>query len=391
MMFIPMNVDGGYYFDTNFIDSFKVAVIIILLFVAVAGSAWINSWYTAGIVKLIAYILMFFIIQLIVRYYILEEKYYFRMYNAMKKSSITETDIVWDIASIRDFEDGAVVIFSDMRVGVFIRLERDTITGKDKDFRETHFDAISEFYKEMNNRQYQFVQLSIMEQAGNDPRIDTLDELVLKSDNANLAELIEMQVGYIKILTRSTLYESDYFLIYTEQVSKSDIILEDVNDIATLLMDGAYLGHRVLREKDILDLHKEIYGIRYFDYNRATMRVFSNINTPLEKPFKLRSILMDNGEIIELSQDQINRIQKIASDINNNTLNVGDISIKEALSGYININDKVNVGGEIKIGNHMEEDESTIDNDDDSFADILGFIDEIEKNREALDNEYVDF
>ena len=77
---------------------------------------------------------------------------------------------------------------------MFIRLERDTITGKDKDFRETHFDAISEFYKEMNNRQYQFVQLNIMEQAGNDPRIDTLDELVLKSDNANLAELIEMQV-----------------------------------------------------------------------------------------------------------------------------------------------------------------------------------------------------
>ena len=49
------------------------------------------------------------------------------------------------------------------------------------------------------------------------------------------------------------------------------------------------------------------------------------------------------------------------------------------------------MGGEIKIGNHMEEDESTIDNNDDSFADILGFIDEIEKNRETLDNEYIDF
>ena len=78
MMFIPMNVDGGYYFDTNFIDSFKVAVIIILLFVAVAGSAWINLVYSWNS-KVNSLYNNVFIIQLIVRYYILEEKYYFRM------------------------------------------------------------------------------------------------------------------------------------------------------------------------------------------------------------------------------------------------------------------------------------------------------------------------
>lgn len=390
MMFIPMNIDGGYYFDTNFIDSFKVAVIIILIFGTIIGFTWINTWYAAGIIKFTAYLLILFIVQLIVRYYILEERYFFRMYNIMKKSSITDTSIFWDIASIRDSDNGAVVIFSDMKVGVFIRLEKDTITGKDKDFRENHFDAISEFYKELNNRQYYFVQLNIMEQAGNDPRIYSLDELMLKSDNKNLVEVMKMQVGYIKLITRATLYESDYFLIYTDQISKSDVIIEEINDMANILTDGAYLGHMVLREKDILDLHKEIYGIRYFDYNRAMMRVFNNISIPLEKPFRLKSILMNSGEVLELDQSQINNIYQLTSDINNNNSIIGDISIKEALLG-INSEDNISSGGGEVVESKIYDTVDKIkENHEDSFFDIVKIIEDIENNRDSLGKEFID-
>ena len=71
----------------------------------------------------------------------------------------------------KETEEGAILIYSSSKIGVIFRLERDTITGKEPEFKEYHYDAVSDFYKEIVYRKYKFVQMNVMEQAGNDNRL----------------------------------------------------------------------------------------------------------------------------------------------------------------------------------------------------------------------------
>ena len=60
------------------------------------------------------------------------------MYKQLKESEITTPAIFWDIASIKDTIDGAILTYSDAKIGILLRIERDTITGKPPEFKETH-------------------------------------------------------------------------------------------------------------------------------------------------------------------------------------------------------------------------------------------------------------
>jgi|LFRM01.1.fsa_nt_gb hypothetical protein len=353
-IFIPMNVEGGVWED-NFFTTQKVIVLAILLVLNFLVIVWTSNLVNKG-AKILFYILIFIADQFIIRKVIFEEHYYYRMYQKMKNNSITTPNIFWDIISLKDTEDGAILIYSDMKLGIFVRVERDTIIGKSEEFREQHFDAISDFYRELNLRRYTIVQLNIMEQAGKDPRLQQLDELVVKTDNKNLAKLIEMQVGYIKTITRATLFESDYFFIYTKDLSRSDRIISDVIDCIYKLLDGGFISYKILSIKDIQDLAKELYGVKYFNYVDAIMDRFKSSDVSVGKILNIKEIEFYTGESIKIDGVGINRLNILTSYINKNNIKYGEWTIKDALNGKIksNASKQVNVDNEDNANSSME-------------------------------------
>lgn len=338
-MFIPMNVEGGSW-DEHFITTPKLVCIVLMLV-----SAIIIWAYLADMGSFLSSYMMFYAIWAVICFYVMrfiifEEKFYYRMYKQLKDSEITTPSIFWDIASIKDTMDGAILTYSDAKIGVLVRIERDTITGKPDEFKETHYDAISDFYKEAILHKYQFVQLNIMEQAGNDPRLEELDKLIYTDSNPNIRLLMEKQVGYIKNITHHTLYESDYFLFYTNDLSKIDIIIDEIIDIIYKLMDGAYIGYRVLRARDIIEFVKEEYGVKYFNYTEATLSMFKSHGVTTKSPFNIIKVNYTDGEIQPIGQYERNKINKLASDVLNGTIDLNKTSIKEALKPRQNMNIK---------------------------------------------------
>lgn len=333
-MLIPMNVDGGAW-DNNFINSTKFCILIVMGFINVGVVVWLYNAYTGWVFNLLVGMFMVFINQLVLRYLILEEKYYYRMYKKMKQYEISNPSVFWNIASMRDTDDGAVLIYADGKVGIMVRLERDTITGKPTEFKEVHYDAISDFYKEINLKGLKFVQMNIMEQAGKDPRLQKLDELVIKADNPNISKIIEYQVGYIKKITRATLFESDYFLFYYDDINKSDAIVGDVIDCIYKILDGAFIGFSVLNSSEVLEMVKEQYGVKYFDYTEATVSMYKNYGTQIPKAFKLTGIIYENGEEVEVGVQENNRLNSLSSYIKSGLIEDGEWTVKEALSGKI--------------------------------------------------------
>ena len=341
-MFIPMNVEGGTW-DEHFITTPKLVCIVTMLAVAVLIGASLHENYAPVKSYVYCYFVWFIACFYITRFFIFEEKFYYRMYKQMKSSEITTPAIFWDIASIKDTPNGAVLTYSDARLGVLVRLERDTITGKPPEFKETHYDAISDFYRQIMLNKYNFIQLNIMEQAGNDPRLEELDKLIYSNDNPNIRLLMERQIGYIKNITHHTLYESDYYLFYTNDLTKIDTIVDEVIDMVYSILDGAYIGYRVMTGRDIIEFVKEEYGVKYFNYTEATLSMFKTQGIQTKAPFNMHQIVYSDGDVQNLNQTDIIKINKLASDVMNGAIDLNSMSLKNTLYPKLNQNNSKKV------------------------------------------------
>lgn len=329
-MFIPMNVEGGIW-NEHFITTPKlicIVLIIISIFIII-------TYLQSEAAKFIQYIIWIgiwaFISLQVLRFIVFEEKFYYKMYLELKEHAISSPSLFWDIASIKDTDEGAIMTYSDAKIGIMIKLERDTITGKNSDFKEIHYDAISDFYREVATIKYSFIQMNIMEQAGKDPRLHELSKLVYKSDNNNICKLMEMEVGYIKNITHYSLYESDYFLFYTQDLSKVDTIIGDASECIFRILDGAYIGYTILSSKEIVDFVKEEYGVNYFNSTDASLQMFDRNAANIATPFNVYGIIWNDGEDQELTNQEINKIRGITSDIIKETVDQNNVSFKKTI------------------------------------------------------------
>ena len=382
-IFIPMNVEGGGQ-EQSFFNTSKLVTIVVLIVVAVLIFSFLSSSKATLQGYIIVIGMMVYTYQLVIRYVIFEEKYYYGVYKKTKMYKNPTPAIFWDIASFRDREDGTLIIYSDMKVGVLVKLERDTIVGKDESFVEEHFDALSEFYKEVNLRKLNFVQLNLMEQAGKDNRISHLDRLVSNAKNENIAKILELQLGHIKNITRETLYETDYILLYTTRVDAADYLLNDVMECLYKLMDGAYNGFEIMHSKDIKEMPKDLYYVNYFDYVEATTNLFKQSGMTIPKAFDLDEIRFDDGTSIKIGNREKMLLQNLASCIENGTLKSGEWTIKEALEGKFNMNFKINMDSKgIKNSEQTDSLKDITETQNDTEGDVI-----IDLDNEAFGGEY---
>lgn len=329
-MFIPMNVEGGIW-NEHFITTPKLICIVLIIISIFIIITYLQS-EAAKFTQYIIWIGIWAFISLqVLRFIVFEEKFYYKMYLELKEHAISSPSLFWDIASIKDTDEGAIMTYSDAKIGIMIKLERDTITGKNSDFKEIHYDAISDFYREVATIKYSFIQMNIMEQAGKDPRLHELSKLVYKSDNNNICKLMEMEVGYIKNITHCSLYESDYFLFYTQDLSKVDTIIGDASECIFRLLDGAYIGYTILSSKEVVDFVKEEYGVNYFNSTDASLQMFDRNAANIATPFNVYGIIWKDGEDQELTNQEINKIRGITSDIIKETVDQNNVSFKKTI------------------------------------------------------------
>lgn len=330
-MFIPMNVEGGGY-DENFFSTpklitvgFLVLVLVILIATLVSPD---NRLSVLG--KVLTVLLYLFIASFVVRYVIFEERYYFKMYKKMLANQNPTTAVFWRIAAIRDTVRGGILRYSDGKYGAVLKLERDSIIGKNSEFRESHFDALSDFYKEIALRKLAFVQLNMMERADNDSRIPALDTLILNEPNANLRKVLQLELGYIKNRSRETLYETDYILVYTTKLERVDSLISDIQACASILLDGAYSGFEILGQREIIDLHKEIFGIGYFNLSEASINTFNEVGAK-KKAITLKALKLTNGRTVELTKRDTDIINRLLKRVEDGEVDISDISVLKAL------------------------------------------------------------
>mgnify|MGYP000846656968 FL=1 len=337
-MLVPNNIDG-YMNEMNFFNSGKLIAIFLTAFADFSVFLWMQDIQSGWVFKLLITLLVIYINTIVLRYVVLEESYYYKMYKKMQKYEITTADLFWDIVGIRDTEDGAICIYSDLKNAVMVKLERGTTVGKSAEAKENYYDSVSNFYKELNLRNLSYIHLNIMEPASKDPRLSELDELQKKSKhNASLNKLVEESTAYMKRVTRSALFETDYYLVYTYNSNRTDVLISDVCECCESLSPNAYASYSILHKKELVELQREQMGIKFFDYSKAMLRVYANTNnTSLTDAFTIKAINYSGNDNKQITVDaqgnaRLNRLKDLLED---GTIEKDSWSVKDVLQGHL--------------------------------------------------------
>lgn len=341
-MFIPMNVEGGGY-DEKFLNTTKILSIVGMAVGWIVIIAWLNSLPNATFAfRLITILALLFVSSLIIRFIVFEESYFYKMYKKTLTYSDPTSDVFWNISSIKDTQNGSILLFSDLKIGVFVKLKRGSIIGKNKDFMEQHYDAVSDFLSEIVGRGYMFVHLNMMERADNDDRLDKLALQIAKTSNPNMKRLLELQTGHLRNTTRNTLYESDYYLIYTDRAERFDNIIRDVEDCLEFALNGSYNGYFELDKREVIDVHKELMGVSYFDYNSATVNTFREFQIDDTPAITIKRINLASGSVVDISKPDDALLRKIAKEIDYSTST--DINVMKMLAKHKNSDYRLRAG-----------------------------------------------
>jgi hypothetical protein len=302
-MFMPLPF-GVNVTDEGFFTFPKLLATVVIIILGIVMFSLISKQYGWSAPKhATAYIVCVYVLSVIFRYGVLEESYYYRLYKKMKENRVSAPSVFWDIASITDSQRGTYVTYSNLTVGVFVKLYRATTAGKPADFEETHYNALSDFYNFLNANGYKFVQMNVMESASKDKRLSRLDDLVNNPENENLKRLMDIQTSHIKAVSRVTLYETEYLIIRAEK-DYAGILLDDLPKAMQILKKGAFSSYDILDSREIGDLFKEMYGVRHFDAAQACLRIFGGAES---SAFKIVKIYYADGSARDLEEEEARR------------------------------------------------------------------------------------
>lgn len=348
---VPINIDGDNSNDKLF-TPIKIVTICTIIGTFILGIAYMVSnnsplkgWLSLGALWFICSVFA-------LRFLVFEEPVLYKNYRARKKNHITTPAISWEVAFVEDTYDGAILTYTDARIAVIIKLERDTITGKAEEGREIHYDAVSDFLREIAYRKLSFVYMDIMEEAGSDPRLPELDRLITQSDNPNIRKFVELEVGHIKNLARNTLSDFDYYMIFTDDTSRIDTLMKDVIESADKIMEASYVGYEILYKKDIIELEKKQTGVKYFNLTEATLRTYENNQFLLKNVFKIKSITFSDGRKRLLNDADRFKLKGLIAQIESGVYENEQLDIREALGKEKDAPDMIKIVNESKNKSH---------------------------------------
>lgn len=356
-MFLPMNMQGSTGKE-YFITVPKIAILCAIglwLYIYFGYGSNLPFSVTGWIITLIPNI---FIIQKIIRKLVLEEDYFYDIYTLTNDLKEVSPDIYWRIASIRHTPDGDILVFSDMKIACILRLERDTIVGKAEDGSEKHYDAWSDFYRELHERKFKCIQMNLMEPSGKDPRLNTLGMTASQAENRNVKYALELEMGHLKRISNAMLSEFEYFMIYSESIAKMDDMIPDLLDCSYTLLQGAYSSAKVMTEREIYSMPKSMFNVTFFDGIQAQMNVYRNENKKIPSIMRVSGIKFKDSGYREITEKEDAVLSKLSSLVESNQLKYGEWTVSEALDGSIsklnNFNKKVSTQRQVNTDNNTD-------------------------------------
>ena len=267
-----------------------VVVVVISGFIFFSSESlaiWQRILYFAGVC---------YIALMVLRFVVLKESHYSKMYEQLVKSdfSLQDTDFwrIFDISPVYPY----ICYFTNGRQGMFIRMERDALTGKEGDAVYNHYEAISDAYNKAHTLNMDIVHIDYMDNIGNDARLDTLYNDLERVKNPDMQDmLLDIYNNLEEEMSYSYTSYDIYLFITRDRVEN---LLYNVQQVASIMLGGNFITYRVLNKAELSGVCTALFNFNDFSINEACEKLVRSDTISGIVPI---SIKHSNGQVEKLN------------------------------------------------------------------------------------------
>lgn len=256
--------------------------------------------------------LVFYVGLVVLRFLVFRELYFSDIYE-----ELLSTDLVMDITQIwQIFEVGTeypyICYYKNGYKGIFVKMEKGTVTGKTIENEFTHYDSVGEAYNLAHALNMNMIHIDYMDNVGKDSRVQAL------MDNLQNVKNEDMQIMLIDMYSNwqvemSLNYASyDIYLFLTRD--KLESFVYNMQNVVSTMLGGNYITYRVLNKNDISSLCTALFNLHSFSVNDACEKALVHNTQDNIVPIKVThldgSVDKLNKTIAERKADLAERVRK---------------------------------------------------------------------------------
>lgn len=280
---------------TNIITALILSAISIAVSVIIAtndnASIWVRLFVPVAILVVLVWVL---------RMFIFHEMTYSDAYEELQEvDGCVGVESFWDIFEI-DYTYPYICHFRDNRKGIFVKLEKDVVIGKDDDVLFRHYDAISDAYNIASRLKLNMCHIDYMDNIGNDPRLSDMYNTINDCENEELRSIMLSVLGNLQdeMLREYTSYDVYLFTMR----GRSEDLWTAVEEVVSEMLSGNFITYRVLDIEGIRSTCMALFNLEDFSAVEACDSVFSGRRFGGIVPI---SIMYSDG-----SEEKLNKTQE---------------------------------------------------------------------------------
>ena len=230
--------------------------------------------------------IIFYIGLFILRFFVFRELWFSDVYETLKATDYDlKLDQIWQIFDI-DFEYPYICYFKNGYKGIFVRMEKDAITGKVGDAQFEHYSAIGDAYNVAHSLNMNIVHIDYMDNVGNDTRMQKLYDDLVFVENPDMQEMLIDIYSNLQDEMSQNYASFDIYLFLTRD--KLNNFVYNMQTVCNCMLGGNFITYKVLDRFEISRVCVALFNLHDFSIVEACENVLSGVEHHGVIPIKVK-------------------------------------------------------------------------------------------------------
>lgn len=230
--------------------------------------------------------IIFYIGLFILRFFVFRELWFSDVYETLKATDYDlKLDQIWQIFDI-DFEYPYICYFKNGYKGIFVRMEKDAITGKVDDAQFEHYSAIGDAYNVAHSLNMNIVHIDYMDNVGNDTRMQKLYDDLVFVENPDMQEMLIDIYSNLQDEMSQNYASFDIYLFLTRD--KLNNFVYNMQTVCNYMLGGNFITYKVLDRFEISRVCVALFNLHDFSIVEACENVLSGVEHHGVIPIKVK-------------------------------------------------------------------------------------------------------
>lgn len=246
--------------------------ISVLTIIGILGTATNNS--AEIYIRVFAPFLVFYIGLFMMRFFVFHELWYSDIYEGLLESDYElKLDDIWQIFDI-DFEYPYIAYFKNGYKGIFVRMEKDAITGKPDEAMFDHYEAVGDAYNVAHALNMNIVHIDYMDNVGNDSRLQKMYDDLAFVENPDMHEMLIDIYSHLQDEMSRNYASFDIYLFLTRDNVNNFVY--NMQAVCNRMLGGNFITYKVLDRYEIAKVCVALFNLHEFSIVDACENVLQN-------------------------------------------------------------------------------------------------------------------